>query len=424
MSSSTTPVATLNAGAATGTAIALSIIMILTFFIYFMSGSGLAVIVFWLVLVLAAVVMWTYGLIDIGTTAKVAASSVQPATRGSTNPLGDGSQQAIVGGEVFHVNDGAFTYDDAPAVCAAYGANLATLEQVNDAYNNGAEWCGYGWSVGGLALYPTQRSTWEVLQQEVDPAKRTACGRIGVNGGYFDPASKFGVNCYGYKPAMTSNTILPAPAPGTDSSAFQAAVNNFKGMLSTLTISPYSRQQWSGYGALGSNAYAAANYGNQFTQNLGGLGGGSRRASVAGGTTENFTMEKMTVAPTDANFLNNRPSGYVAIEQGGIVNIQGGTGGYRGHGSDPRDEEAVIGPTGPKGDRGEPGPTGMAGRDAAPVVSEATQAQLNGIWRQTHAAVQNVANYALGTRKGVAGDACLSGLDCSGNMACSSNKCA
>jgi hypothetical protein len=67
---------------------------------------------------------------------------------------------------------------------------LASLEQVIEAYNSGAEWCGYGWTAGGMALYPTQKKTWEELQREVDPGKRTACGRPGVNGGYFDPIAQ------------------------------------------------------------------------------------------------------------------------------------------------------------------------------------------------------------------------------------------
>lgn len=147
--------------------------------------------------------------------------------------------------EVFYVEGNDYTYDEAAAVCAAYDADLATYDQVNTAYSGGAEWCGYGWTQGGMALYPTQQSTWESLQQETDASKRTACGRPGVNGGYFDPANKFGVNCYGTKPSMGKGIKFPLPVPGMDAGNFNRMVDKFKGMLSRMTVSPFNRDGWS-----------------------------------------------------------------------------------------------------------------------------------------------------------------------------------
>jgi hypothetical protein len=146
--------------------------------------------------------------------------------------------------EVFNVGGNEFTYDEASAVCAAYGADLATYDQVNDAYNGGAEWCGYGWTQGGMALFPTQQSTWELLQQETDMTKRTACGRPGVNGGYFNPQNKFGVNCYGVKPGSKGQKF-PLPLPGTDPASFDKLVDKFKGMISKFSISSFNRDGWS-----------------------------------------------------------------------------------------------------------------------------------------------------------------------------------
>jgi hypothetical protein len=151
--------------------------------------------------------------------------------------------------EVFYVEGNQFTYNDAPAVCAAYGAEIASYDQVNDTFAKGGEWCGYGWSLGGMALFPTQQSTWQALQQEVDETKRTACGHPGVNGGYFDPSLKFGVNCYGVKP-VNKGTVLPAPLPGVDQKAFDALVAKFKGMLGSIKLSPYNRDVWSQKGEL------------------------------------------------------------------------------------------------------------------------------------------------------------------------------
>jgi hypothetical protein len=146
--------------------------------------------------------------------------------------------------EVFNVGGNEFTYDEAAAVCAAYDADLATYDQVNDAYNKGAEWCGYGWTQGGMALFPTQEATWNLLQQEADQSKRTSCGRPGINGGYFNPQNKFGVNCYGVKPGSKGQKF-PLPVPGTDSGEFNKMVDKFKGMISQFSVSAFNRDGWS-----------------------------------------------------------------------------------------------------------------------------------------------------------------------------------
>ena len=149
--------------------------------------------------------------------------------------------------EVFYVSGNNYTYEEAPALCAAYEADLATYDQVQEAYSGGAEWCGYGWTQGGMALFPTQESTWQALQQESDQTKRTACGRPGVNGGYFDTKTKFGVNCYGVKPGDKGTEKYPLPVPGTDNAAFDNMVNKFKSMLTRMTVSPFNRDGWSEY---------------------------------------------------------------------------------------------------------------------------------------------------------------------------------
>lgn len=146
--------------------------------------------------------------------------------------------------EVFNVGGNEFTYDEAAAVCAAYDSDLATYDQVNDAYSSGAEWCGYGWTQGGMALFPTQQATWELLQQETDTTKRTACGRPGINGGYFNPQNKFGVNCYGVKPGNRSQKF-PLPVPGTDPASFDRMVDKFKSMMSKFSVAAFNRDGWS-----------------------------------------------------------------------------------------------------------------------------------------------------------------------------------
>jgi hypothetical protein len=101
--------------------------------------------------------------------------------------------------EVFNIGINKYTYEDAQSICKSYDARLATYDEIESAYNTGAEWCNYGWSDGQMAFFPTQKSTWSELQK--DPKRKNDCGRPGVNGGYMaNPYLRFGVNCYGKKP--------------------------------------------------------------------------------------------------------------------------------------------------------------------------------------------------------------------------------
>lgn len=165
--------------------------------------------------------------------------------------------------EVFLVADNKFTFDQAPAVCQAYGADLANYDQVEAAYNKGGEWCGYGWSEGGMALYPTQKDTWE-KQYAKDP--KHTCGRPGINGGFFDPKTKFGVNCYGKKPApdqaeldlMYDKKHAKTPADRK----MTRMVQEIKDELHTLRLSPFNNAEWSlaGGGGASSSLVAAAQH--------------------------------------------------------------------------------------------------------------------------------------------------------------------
>jgi len=145
----------------------------------------------------------------------------------------------FTGPEVFYVADNKFTYEDAEYVCKAYDAELATYLQVEQAYNLGAEWCGYGWSAGGIALFPTQQASWEARISNPDVKKREVCGRPGVNGGYFDPSMKFGVNCYGIKPKE--------PARPKVSAENDRRIGLFKDQIDKLVVDPFAKSAWSKY---------------------------------------------------------------------------------------------------------------------------------------------------------------------------------
>jgi hypothetical protein len=314
---------------------------ILTLFVLFSTGSLIAVFALWVVTAMIVLVLWYYGFIDMSVLSSTSAPSATPPPPApkpaATTATPTGPQ---VGSEVFHIEDAQFTYADAPAVCAAYGAELATLEQIIDSYNHGAEWCSYGWSAGGLALYPTQRGTWQSLQGEPDTVRRTACGRPGVNGGYFDPNNKFGVNCFGFKP--TGKAELPLPPPGTDAASFRAAVAKFRAMLNSLNMKPYSRTEWSGYDS--TPAGQAANYGSQFEQ--------------SGTVTESFVPGDPTVAeaPTATSAGTAAPYGLKGAKGDKGDTGPPGTPGLKGTKGDPGDKGAK----GDKGDKGEKGDAGTA----------------------------------------------------------------
>jgi hypothetical protein len=62
--------------------------------------------------------------------------------------------------QVFNIPGNYYNYEDAKAICDAYGARLASYNEMEEAYNKGAEWCSYGWSDNQMALFPTQKDTW------------------------------------------------------------------------------------------------------------------------------------------------------------------------------------------------------------------------------------------------------------------------
>lgn len=333
-------------------------VLTITIFVLITTGSFVAVIALWMLIALIVGVLVYYKIIDITKTEAPTTTAAPTA-----NTTGNVPATNIVSSEVFHIADAQFTYDESSAVCAAYGAKLATLEQIIEAYNNGAEWCSYGWSAGGMALYPTQKATWDELQREVDSAKRTRCGRPGVNGGYFDPMTKFGVNCFGFKPK--GDFTPPAPVPGIDKGQFNTLVNKFKAILKTLNVDPWSRQSWSG-------PITAQNYGQQFAQNVSAF-------------KENFTeyANEFSEAVQGNSSSTAAPYGIRGADgpagppgppgpQGtpGAPGTPGAIGpmgpqGPAGYGQPgPKGEQGPMGPVGPEGrqgPKGEVGPQGPAG---------------------------------------------------------------
>jgi hypothetical protein len=168
-----------------------------------------------------------------------------------------------------------------------------------------------------------------------------------VNGGYFDPTSKFGVNCYGIKPQ--GNVKLPTPLPGTDPSAFNDAVAKFKSMLKSFNLDPYSRTTWSG------SVTAPVSKGEEFLKSI---------------TTEKFTMREhqtpmYEVLPgnTIANSGLSVNSPYGLIGNPGSTGPQGPMGPMGGDSTvpGPAGPMGPLGPVGPQGEKGDPGVSNIPG---------------------------------------------------------------
>jgi len=153
--------------------------------------------------------------------------------------------------QVFNIPGNYYNYENAKALCTAYGSRLAKYNEIEDAYKNGGEWCNYGWSDGQMALFPTQQKTFDNLQKI--EGHGNDCGRPGINGGYMvNPQLRFGVNCYGNKPKITpeeENLMKTTPLyPVTMKDiAFQKRVDYWKSKVTDILVSPFNSTTWGSF---------------------------------------------------------------------------------------------------------------------------------------------------------------------------------
>ena len=147
--------------------------------------------------------------------------------------------------EVFNIPGNKYTYDQAQTLCKAYGATLASYSQVEDAYKDGGEWCNYGWSKDQLALFPTQKNTYDKLQSI--KGHENDCGRPGVNGGYMaNTNNKYGVNCYGKKPAITDTEkkLMEINKNYPPETELDKETEKWKKQIDNILISPFNSNSW------------------------------------------------------------------------------------------------------------------------------------------------------------------------------------
>jgi hypothetical protein len=144
--------------------------------------------------------------------------------------------------EVFLVSNNIFSKSDSSKVCKGiFNSDVATKEQLNDSFNNGANWCNYGWTSEGEAYYPLQNET-----------NNTTCkGGTGLNGGIMAHNNySLGVLCYGVKPNEQNYTdLIKIKRDSALSDADQKLLENYHKKLEngTIKIAPFNDKSWSRY---------------------------------------------------------------------------------------------------------------------------------------------------------------------------------
>ena len=139
-----------------------------------------------------------------GTTGAAVSSSASAAPP-SSKPEGETAPN-----RVFYVKN-QYTLSDTERVCSMYGARVATLDNLQGAYNRGANWCSWGWLADGSVAYPVQKSFWKRVE-------RTHKGFCGPSHGInlkkeIDPDLQFGVLCYGVPPPGYKDPRHTFPKP-------------------------------------------------------------------------------------------------------------------------------------------------------------------------------------------------------------------
>lgn len=107
--------------------------------------------------------------------------------------------------EVFLIYN-KYNYEDAKEICKIYSGRLATEEDLDKAFKNGANWCNWGWLDNKKIAYPVQEKYWE----QVEKVHKGHCGpTAGINKlSNIDPSKKYSVNCYGIKPRKSKKDLL------------------------------------------------------------------------------------------------------------------------------------------------------------------------------------------------------------------------
>jgi hypothetical protein len=86
--------------------------------------------------------------------------------------------------QVYHIFNNAYTKDEASEECAKRSSRLAHPDELKNAYDNGAEWCSWGWASDGHAYMPNNNKKCN---------KSTGL----ISGKNIENKLRLGANCYG-----------------------------------------------------------------------------------------------------------------------------------------------------------------------------------------------------------------------------------
>jgi hypothetical protein len=94
-------------------------------------------------------------------------------------------------------------YLQAKELCKLYSGRLATKEDLEEAFKDGANWCTWGWLDGEKIGYPVQEKFWTFIETK----HKGHCGpTAGINIiDNIDPLKVYSVTCYGKKPIKSKN---------------------------------------------------------------------------------------------------------------------------------------------------------------------------------------------------------------------------
>ena len=98
-----------------------------------------------------------------------------------------------------------------------------------------------------MALYPTQKKTYERLKQ--DPSSKNNCGRPGINGGYIkNTKAKFGVNCFAKKekPSDLERDIMKIQ-PNVPMTKENKKLDFYKRNINKIVKKPFNSDRWSSF---------------------------------------------------------------------------------------------------------------------------------------------------------------------------------
>ena len=147
--------------------------------------------------------------------------------------------------QVFNISQNVFTYSDAKLVCRSFGAELATVEQLTEAYKRGANWCNMGWTDDQIGAYPIQKEFWDSMSDEDINSEK--CGMPGLNAGYYKNTEfRFGANCYGVKPKPHNKERINLNYVNQYSES-EKKIIKFRRSRDNYTIQPFNTDNWSEY---------------------------------------------------------------------------------------------------------------------------------------------------------------------------------